>query len=160
MPCSDVPRLKSSTQCRTTHTSSSRCQALEESSRSTETLNVLSERRNIQRHSRQKYSAASYGSSRVRPLSDRTRPNLPGVTYNKTTWHVLSTRSNAAPTPAPAKLQDWSFASFFSFFYPQDSVHQRPYPAVDLPNSRCNIQGRRKATTNTQVVSIMRIKSV
>ena len=40
-------------------TLSSRCQALEESSRSMETLNALSERRNIQRLSRQKYSATS-----------------------------------------------------------------------------------------------------
>ena len=55
----DVPHLQSSTRCRTTHTSSSRCQALEESSRSTETLNALFERRNIQRLSRQKYNAAS-----------------------------------------------------------------------------------------------------
>ena len=44
---------------RTTHTSSSRCHALEESSRSTETPNALSERRSIQRLSRRKYKAAS-----------------------------------------------------------------------------------------------------
>ena len=125
---------------------------------------------------------------------------MPGVIYNKTTWHVPSTRSNAAPTPAPAKFQDRSFAYIitlwryhghrgrgtttigpecglttpgalkcvipfflflsFSYFHPQDSVHQRPCPAVDLPNSRCNSQGRRKATTNIQVVSITSIKSV
>ena len=48
-----------SMRCRTMHTSSSRCLALEESSQSMETLNALSERRNIQRLSRQKYSAAS-----------------------------------------------------------------------------------------------------
>ena len=92
------------------HTSSSRCLALEESLRSTETLNALSERRSIRRLSRRKYKAASQGNSRVRSLSDRTRLNAPGVTYNKTTWHVPSTRSNAAPSPALARLQDWSFA--------------------------------------------------
>ena len=53
-----------------------------------------------------------------------------------------------------------SFFSFFYYFYPQDSVRQRPCPAADLPNSRCNSQGRRKATTNIQVVSITSIKSV
>ena len=110
MPCSDVPRSQSSTWCRTMHTSSSRCQALEESSRSTETLNALSERRNIQRLSRQKYKAASLGNSRVRLPSGRTQLSVPGVTYNTTTWHVPSTRSSAAPTPALAKLQEWSFA--------------------------------------------------
>ena len=31
---------------------------------------------------------------------------MPGVTYNTTTWHVPSTRSNATPTPALAKLRD------------------------------------------------------
>ena len=49
---------------------------------------------------------------------------------------------------------------FSSYFYPQDSVHQRPCPAANLPNSRCNSQGRRKATTNIQVLSITSIKSV
>ena len=57
-------------------------------------------------------------------------------------------------------LPSVSFYFFFLFSYPQDSVHQRPYPAVDLPNSRCNNQGRRKATTSIQVVSITSIKSV
>ena len=54
-----VPCLHSSARCRTTHTSSSRCQALEESSRSTETPSAPYERRNIQRLSRQKYNVAS-----------------------------------------------------------------------------------------------------
>ena len=53
-----------------------------------------------------------------------------------------------------------SFFSHFLFFYPQDSVHRRPCLAVDLPNSRCNSQGRRKATTSIQMVSITSIKSV
>ena len=107
----------------------------------------------------------------------------------------LSTRSSAAPTPAPVKRQNRSFAytitlwryhghgergtttigpecgsttpgalkcvvlfSFYLlFFYPQDTVRQRPCLAADLPNSRCNSQGRIKATTNIQVVSITSI---
>ena len=48
----------------------------------------------------------------------------------------------------------------FSFFLPTGLVHQRPCPAADLPNSRCNSQGRKKATTSIQVVSITSIKSV
>ena len=52
--------------------------------------------------------------------------------------------------------------SFFFFFlpfifYPHDSVRQRPCPPADLPNSGCNVQGRIKATTNIQVVSITSI---
>ena len=48
----------------------------------------------------------------------------------------------------------------FPSFYTQDSVHQRPCPAANLPNSRCNSQGGTKAATNTQVVSITSIKFV
>ena len=59
----------------------------------------------------------------------------------------------------PGAIKCVVFFLFF-FFYPQDPVHQRPCPAVDLPNSRYNSRGRRKATTNIQVVSIMSIKSV
>ena len=36
--------------------------------------------------------------------------NAPGVTYNKTAWHVPSRRSNAAPTPALAKMRYQYFA--------------------------------------------------
>ena len=92
------------------HTSSSRCQALEESLRSMETPNAPSERRSIRRPSRRKYKAASQGNSRVRPLNDRTRPNVPGATSIKTTWQVPSTRSNAAPTPTLAKLRNQYYA--------------------------------------------------
>ena len=98
--------MQSSMRCRTTHTLSSRCQALEESLRSTETPNALSERRSIWWLSRQKYKAASQGNSRVQLLNVRIPSSAPGVTYNKTAWHIPSTRSNAAPTPALAKLRN------------------------------------------------------
>ena len=88
------------------HTSSSRCQALEASSRSMETPNALSERRSIRRLSQRKYKAASQGNSPVRPLNVRTPSSAPRVTYNKTAWHVPSKRSNAAPTPALANLRN------------------------------------------------------
>ena len=110
MHCSDEPHLQSSMRCRTTHTSSSRCQALEESSRSMETPNALFERRSIRRLSQRKYKAASQGNSPVRPLNVWTPSSAPGVTYNKTAWHVPSTRSNAAPTPALAKLRNQYYA--------------------------------------------------
>ena len=96
--------------CRTTHTSSSRCQALEESLRSMETPNALSERRSIQRPSRRKYKVASQGNSPVRLLNVWTPSSAPGVTYNKTAWHVPSKRSSAAPTPALAKLRNQYYA--------------------------------------------------
>ena len=55
-----------------------------------------------------------------------------------------------------------SVSLFFIFYFPslytQDSVNQRPCPAVNLPNSRCNSQGKKKAATNTQVVLITSIK--
>ena len=102
--------MQSSIRCRTTHTSSSRCQALVESLRSTETPNALSEWRSIRRPSRRKYKAASQGNSRLRLLNVRTPSSAPGVTYNKTAWHVPSTRSNAAPTPALAKLRNQYYA--------------------------------------------------
>ena len=59
--------------------------------------------------------AAEVQSSLLRQFSSpaakrRTQLSVPGVTYNTTTWHVPSTRSSAAPTPAPAKCQDRSFA--------------------------------------------------
>ena len=60
----------------------------------------------------------------------------------------------------PGALKCVIFFLFPFYFYPQDSVRQRPCPAADLPNSRCNSQGRRKATMNIQVVSIMSIKSI
>ena len=104
--CSGEPHLPSSMWCRTTHTSSSRCQALEASSWSMETPNALSERRSIRRLSQRKYKAASQGNSRVRLLNVRTPSSTPGVTYNKTAWHVLSKRSSAAPTPALVKLRN------------------------------------------------------
>ena len=88
------------------HTSSSRCQDLEESSRSMETPNALSERRSIRRLSQRKYKAASQGNYPVRPLNIWTPSSAPGVTYNKTAWHVPSKRSNAAPTPALANLRN------------------------------------------------------
>ena len=68
-----------------------------------ETPNAPSERRSTQRPLQQKYKVASPGISPVRPLNDRTPSSAPRVTYNKTAWHVPSTRSNAAPTPALAK---------------------------------------------------------
>ena len=104
--CSGEPHLPSSMRCRTTHTSSSRCQALEASSQSMDTPNALSEWRSIRRLSQRKYKAASQSNSPVRPLNVRTPSSAPGVTYNKTAWHVPSKRSNAAPTPALANLRN------------------------------------------------------
>ena len=104
--CSGEPHLPSSMCCRTTHTSSSRCQALEESSRSVETPNALSEWRSIRWLSQRKYKAASQGNSPVRPLNVWTPSSAPGVTYNKTAWHVPSKRSNAAPTPTLTNLRN------------------------------------------------------
>ena len=88
------------------HTSSSRCQAVEESSRSMETRNTLSERRSIRRPSWRKYKAASQGNSRVRLLNVQTPSSAPRVTYNKTVGHIPSKHSNAAPTPALANLRN------------------------------------------------------
>ena len=75
-----------------------------------ETLNALSERRSTRQRSQQKYKAASPGNSPVRPSKGRTLSSAPGVTYNKTAWHVPSKRSNAAPTPALAKMRYQYFA--------------------------------------------------
>ena len=75
-----------------------------------ETPNAPSERRSTRRPLQRKYKAASLGSSPVRPLNVRTPSSVPGVTYNKTAWHVPSMRSNAAPTPALAKLQNQYYA--------------------------------------------------
>ena len=108
--CSDAPHLQSSMRCRTTHTSSSRCQALEESLRSMETPNALSEWSSIRRPSWRKYKAASQGNSQVRLLNVRTPSSAPGVTYNKTAWHIPSKRSNVAPTPALVKQRHLCYA--------------------------------------------------
>src|SRR4051812_45300305 len=75
-----------------------------------ETLNTLSERRSIRQPSLQRYKVASQGNSPVRLTKVRTPPNAPGVTYNKTVWHVPSKRSNAAPTPALARLRNQYYA--------------------------------------------------
>src|SRR3954466_7214937 len=75
-----------------------------------ETPNAPSERRSTRRPSHWKYKVASLGSSPARPLNVRTLSSAPGVTYNKTAWHVPSRRSNAAPTPALAKMQNQCFA--------------------------------------------------
>ena len=75
-----------------------------------ETPNTLSERRSIRRLSQRKYKAASQGNSPVRPLNVRTPSSAPGVTYNKTAWHDSSRHSNAAPTPALAKMRHQCFA--------------------------------------------------
>ena len=142
-----------------------------------ETPNALSERRSIRRLSQQKYKTTSQGNSPVRPLNVWTPSSAPGVTYNKTAWHVLSKRSSAAPTPALAKLRNqyyvyiitlWKYHGhrgrgtttagpecgsttpgapncvILLFSYSQDSVFQKPYPAVESPNTRCNSQGSRK----------------
>ena len=71
-----------------------------------ETPNAPSERRSTERPSQRKFKAASLGSSPVRPLKGRTLSSAPGVTYNKTAWHVPSKCSNAAPTPALANLRN------------------------------------------------------
>ena len=71
-----------------------------------ETPNAPSERRSTRRPLQRKYKAASPGSSPVRPLNVRTPSSVPGVTYNKTAWHVLSKRSNAAPTIALVNLRN------------------------------------------------------
>ena len=76
-----------------------------------ETPNAPSERRSTRRPLQRKYKAASPGSSPVRPLNVRTPSSAPGVTYNKTAWHVPSRRSNAAPTPTLAKRRRQYFAS-------------------------------------------------
>ena len=70
-----------------------------------ETPNAPSER-STRRPLQRKHKAASPGSSPVRPLNVRTPSSAPGVTYNKTAWHVPSKRSNAAPTPALANLRN------------------------------------------------------
>ena len=73
----------------------------------------------------------------------------------------MTTISPDCGSTTPGALKCVVLFFFLPFiFYPQDSVRQRPCPAADLPNSRCNSQGRRKATTSTQVVSITSIKSV
>ena len=69
------------------------------------TPNALPERRSIRWPSRRKYKVASQGNSPVRLLNVQTPSSVPGVTYNKTAWHVPSKRSSAAPTPALARLQ-------------------------------------------------------
>ena len=71
-----------------------------------ETPNTPSERRSTRRPLQRKYKAASPGSSLVRPLNVQTPSSAPGVTYNKTAWHVPSKRSNASPTPALANLRN------------------------------------------------------
>ena len=76
-----------------------------------ETPNAPSERRSTRRPLQRKYKAASPGSSPVRPSNVRTPSSVPGVTYNKTAWHVLSRRSNVAPTPTLAKRRRQYFAS-------------------------------------------------
>ena len=65
-----------------------------------ETPNAPSVRRSIRRLSQQRYKVAFLGNSPVRPLKSQTLPSAPGVTHSRTTWHTLSKRSNAAPTPA------------------------------------------------------------
>ena len=75
-----------------------------------ETQSAPSVRRSTRRPLQRKYKAASPSSSPVQPLNDRTPSSAPGVTYNKTAWHVPSTRSNAAPTPALAKLRNQYYA--------------------------------------------------
>src|SRR3954467_8164114 len=75
-----------------------------------ETPNAPSVRRSTRRRSQQKYKAAFLGNSPVRSLKSQTLPSAPGVTYNKTAWHVLSRRSNAAPTPALATQRNQCFA--------------------------------------------------
>ena len=99
--------MQSSMRCRTTHTSSSRCQALEESLRSMETPNALSEQRSTWRPWRRKYKVASQGNSPIRVLNVRTMSSAPEVTYNKTGWHVPSKHSGAAPTPTLARWRYW-----------------------------------------------------
>ena len=76
-----------------------------------ETPNAPSERRSTRRPLQRKYKVASPGSSPVRPLNVQTQSSAPGVTYNKTAWHVPSRRSNAAPTPTLAKRRRQYFAS-------------------------------------------------
>ena len=75
-----------------------------------ETPNAPSKRRSTRRPLQRKYKAASPGNFPVRPLNVRTPSSAPGVTYNKTAWHVSSRHSNAAPTPALAKMRNQCFA--------------------------------------------------
>src|SRR4051812_42566416 len=69
-----------------------------------ETPSAPSDRRSTRQPSQQKYKAAFLGNSPVRLLKSQTLPSAPGVTYNKTAWHVLSRRSSTAPTPALAYI--------------------------------------------------------
>ena len=71
-----------------------------------ETLNAPSVWRSTRRPSQRKYKAASQGNSPVQLLNVRTPSSAPGVTYNKTAWHVPSKCSNASPTPALANLRN------------------------------------------------------
>ena len=52
----------------------------------------------------------------------------------------------------------WFYFLSFLLLHIQDSIYQKPCPTANLPNSRCNSQGLKKAATNTQVVSITSIK--
>ena len=63
---------------------------------------------------------------------------------------------NAAQPQKGLPMVPFFLFLFFSS-YSQDSVFQKPCPAVDLPKSRCNSQGSRKATSSIQVVSITSI---
>ena len=69
-----------------------------------------SEQRSTWRPWRRKYKVASQGNSPIRLLNIRTTSSAPEVTYNKTAWHVPSRHSNAAPTPALAKMRHQCFA--------------------------------------------------
>ena len=92
--------------CRTTHISSSRCQALAESLRSMEIPNTLSKQRSTRRPSRRKYKVASQGNSPIQVLNVRTTSSEPEVIYNKAGWHIPSKHSSAVPTPALARLRN------------------------------------------------------
>ena len=81
-----------------------------------ETPSALSEWRSTRRPLQRKHKAASRGSSPVRPLNVRTPSSAPGVTYNKTAWHVPSKRSNAGPTPALANLRNQCCAYITTFW--------------------------------------------
>ena len=77
--------------------------------------------------------------------------------YITTLWRYHGHRGRGTTTACPecgSTAPGAPNCVILFFSYSQDSVFQKPCPAVESPNSRCNSQGSRKATSSVQVVSI------
>ena len=85
------------------HTSSSKCQDLEELLQSMETQSALSEQRSTPRPSQQRYRAAFSSSTIVRLPSPWTSLRGSRLHYNRTARLVKSSISNSASVPVPTK---------------------------------------------------------